>query len=107
MTSSQMEKFLLEFKDAWLDFPFGPETRVYKYGPDKMFAIIQDGTNPLRVSLRCDTQLAELLRSKYETVIPGVNLSAKHWITIICSGQLDDSEIEDLARLSYGLVSAN
>lgn len=110
MTHKQLEDFLLSFPNTWLDFPFGEGTSVYKVGhketgEGKLFAIIADGSKPLRVSLKCDTILAETLREKYETVLPGYHLNKKHWNTIICSGQLADDEIEDLARLSYRLVA--
>lgn len=110
MTHKELENYLLEFPNTWLDFPFGEGTSVYKYGnketgEGKLFAIITDGSKPLRVSLKCDPQLAVLLREKYETVVPGYHLNKKHWNTIICSGQLTDDEIKDLARLSYRLVS--
>lgn len=112
MTHKELEEYLLSFPGAWLDYPFGEGTSVYKVGhkdvPDeteKMFALIADGTTPLRVSLKCDPQLAETLREKYETVLPGYHLNKKHWNTIICSGQLGDDEIKDLAHLSYQLVT--
>lgn len=110
MDHKEFEKYLLSFPDTWLDFPFGEGTSVYKYGDKasgegKMFALIADGTKPLRVSLKCDPILAETLREKYETVVPGYHLNKKHWNTIICSGQLTDEEIKDLAHLSYQLVS--
>jgi len=90
-------------------FPFGEGTSVYKIGhkdtgQGKMFALIADGSKPLRVSLKCDPVLAETLREKYETIVPGYHLNKKHWNTIICSGQLDEEEIKDLVRLSYRLV---
>lgn len=112
MTHKELEDYLLEFPNAWLDFPFGEGTSVYKIGhketgEGKMFAIIADNTNPLRVSLKCDPLLAESLREKYESVVPGYHLNKKHWNTIICSGQLSDDEIKDLARLSYNLVNAS
>lgn len=111
MTHKEIEEYLLGFPNAWLDFPFGEGTSVYKIGhketgEGKMFAIIQDESKPLRISLKCDPQLAENLREKYETVVPGYHLNKKHWNTIICSGQLSDEEIRDLANLSYQLVSA-
>lgn len=110
MTHKEMEEYLLAFPNTWLDFPFGEGTSVYKVGDKaagegKLFAIIADGSNPLRVSLKCDPQLAETLREKYETVVPGYHLNKKHWNTIICSGQLSDDEVKDLARLSYDLVT--
>lgn len=110
MTHKELEAYLLEFPGTWLDYPFGEGSSVYKWGDKetgegKMYAIIQDGTKPLRVSLKCDPNLAETLREKYETVVPGYHLNKKHWNTIICSGQLSDEEIKDLARLSYNLVA--
>ncbi len=109
MDHKKIEEYLLSFPNAWLDFPFGEGTSVYKIGHKetgggKMFALIADGSKPLRLSLKCDPQLAETLREKYETVVPGYHLSKNHWNTIICSGQLSDQEIFDLANLSYQLV---
>lgn len=110
MTHKDLEEFLLSMPNVWLDFPFGEGVSVYKVGHKesgggKLFAIIADNSNPLRVSLKCDPQLAEKLREKYETVLPGYHLNKKHWNTIICSGQLSDEEIKDLARHSYQLVA--
>lgn len=108
MTHKEFEDYLLQFAKVWLDYPFGEGTAVYKYGdkPEgKIVAIVAEGSKPLRVSLKCDPQLAVNLREKYETVLPGYHLNKKHWNTIICSGQLSDDEIFDLTRLSYRLVS--
>lgn len=92
-----------------LDYPFGKDVAVYKFGDTdgKMFALIQEGSKPLRVSLKCDPGLAELLREKYETVLPGYHLNKKHWNTIICSGQIPDDEFRDLIRHSYELVATS
>jgi predicted DNA-binding protein (MmcQ/YjbR family) len=112
MTHKELEEYLLSFSNSWLDYPFGEDTAVYKVGhketgEGKIFALIAQGSNPLRVSLKCDPILAETLREKYETVVPGYHLNKKHWNTIICTGQLDNEEIKDLARLSYNLVAKN
>ena len=111
MTHKELEAQLLAYPNTWLDFPFGEGTSVYKVGDKdtnsgKMFAIIADGSKPLRVSLKCDPQLAETLREAYESVQPGYHLNKKHWNTILCSGQLEEDQIKDLARLSYDLVAA-
>lgn len=106
---------------AWLDYPFGEEVAVYKIGgkqlgiegnkvqPEsqsegKMFALIAEGKDPIRLSLKCDPTLAQILRSKYESVMPGYHLNKQHWNTIILSGQLPDQEILDLIDHSYQLV---
>jgi predicted DNA-binding protein (MmcQ/YjbR family) len=108
ITHKQIEKFILSLAGSRLDYPFGEGVAVYKAGPtpekEKMFALIQEGTNPLRLSLKCDPLLAETLRAKYETVLPGYHLNKKHWNTIICSGQLEEQEIKDLIVHAYELV---
>lgn len=110
MTHKELETFLLNFPNTWLDFPFGEATSVYKVGDKasgegKLFALIANDSKPLRVSLKCDPLLARNLRDKYESVLPGYHLNKKHWNTILCTGQLTDDELLDLARLSYQLVT--
>ncbi len=110
MDHKVLEEYVLSMPNSWLDYPFGKDVAVYKVGhketgEGKMFALIAEGSDPVRISLKCDPLLAETLREKYETVLPGYHLNKKHWNTVICTGQLSDSEIEDLVRLSYNLVA--
>lgn len=105
-THKEIQDYLLSFEGAVLDFPFGEGTSVYRIGDDsnKMFALIADGTKPLRLSLKCDPLLALKLREDYETVLPGYHLNKKHWNTIICSGQVDEENLKSMILLSYNLV---
>ena len=109
MTHKELEEYILSFPNTWLDFPFGEGTSVYKVGHKetnhgRLFALIADGSDPIRISLKCDPLLALNLREKYESVLPGYHLNKKHWNTILCTGQLSQDEIYDLIRLSYHLV---
>ena len=106
LSHKEVEEILLEYKGAYLDYPFGEEVAVYKVG-DKMFALIAEGKEPVRLSLKCDPLLANKLREEYEEVLPGYHLNKKHWNTIVLSGQLSKQEIIDLIRLSYDLVYDN
>lgn len=90
--------------NAVLDYPFGENTAVYKVN-DKMFALVTENKKPLQLSLKCDPLLAETLRERYESVLPGYHLNKKHWNTILLTGQLSDEEIKDLIVHSYNLVS--
>lgn len=110
MTHEDFEKYILSLPEVWLDYPFGEKIATYKFGKanngeGRLVALVQIGSKPLRVSLKCDPLLAKNLREKYETVLPAENLSKKYWNTVICSGQLADDEVLDLARLSYEIVS--
>jgi predicted DNA-binding protein (MmcQ/YjbR family) len=106
MNHKAVEQFLLSLPNAKLDYPFGEQVAVYKVN-DKMFALIAEKSDPLRISLKCDPNLSQNLREKYETVTPGYHLNKKHWNTIILTGQLDWSEVKDLIRHSYSLVTAS
>ena len=103
-----VESFILSMSDVRLDYPFGEGVAVYKVGKsgaDKMFALISEGSNPLNISLKCDPQLAVILREKYETVMAGYHLNKKHWNTVVLSGQLNWEEVQGLIVHSYNLVT--
>ena len=109
MDHKTVEDYILSLPNAWLDYPFGTDVAVYKVGPQsdggKMFALISEGKDPVRISLKCDPQLSQLLREKYEEIMPGHHLNKKHWNTLVLSGQLEWNEVQDLIKHSYQLVS--
>jgi len=104
MNHKLIEEYLLSMANAKLDYPFGEGVAVYKVH-DKMFALISEASDPLRISLKCDPQLSVILREKYETVLEGYHLNKKHWNTVILTGQLSWEEIQGLIVHSYNLVS--
>lgn len=105
MDHKTVEDYILSFPNAKLEYPFGEGVAVYKVG-DKMFALIAEGKEPVRLSLKCDPLLAKTLREEYESVLPGYHLNKKHWNTMILTGQLSWEQVQDLIRLSYNLVTA-
>jgi predicted DNA-binding protein (MmcQ/YjbR family) len=108
MDHKTVEDFILTFDGAKRTYPFGEDVAVYKVpagGEDKMFALIPEKTVPVNISLKCDPQLAEILREKYVTVMPGYHLNKKHWNTIVLSGELPWEEIQGFITHSYNLVT--
>ena len=105
MDHKSVEEYILSMPNAVLEYPFGKDVAVYKAN-DKMFALIAEGSDPIRLSVKCDPQLAVLLREKYETVLPGYHLNKKHWNTVILTGQLPWEEIQGFIVHSYNLVTA-
>lgn len=116
MNHKTVEEYILSMANAKLDYPFGKEVAVYKVndpssktssttGQGKMFALIAEGSDPLRLSLKCDPLLAKTLREKYETVMEGYHLNKKHWNTILLTGQLSMEEVFALILHSYILVT--
>lgn len=113
MNHKAVEDYILSLPATRLDYPFGKDVAVYKVAMgekdplagEKMFALIPEKTSPVRISLKCDPQLATSLRQKYETVMPGYHLNKKHWNTVVLTGQLPWDEVKGLIDHSYQLVS--
>lgn len=109
MDHKTVEDYILSMPNAWLDYPFGEGVAVYKAGPGKtgkMFALISEGKEPVRLSLKCDPELSKTLREKYDEVMPGYHLNKKHWNTMVLTGQLAWEEVKGLIRHSHSLVTA-
>jgi predicted DNA-binding protein (MmcQ/YjbR family) len=112
MDHKELEDYILSYANTWLDYPFGKGVAVYKVGPNpdpdgnsKMFALVEESKVPVRLSLKCDPQLSQLLREKYDEIMPGYHLNKKHWNTMLLTGQLEWEDVKGLIRLSYDLVS--
>ena len=106
MTARALRKLCLGFPGAYEDFPFGPEHSVFKV-EKKLFAISALGSSPLKVSLKCEPELAESLRGSYpDAVLPGYHLNKRHWNTVLCDGSLPDEMVRDMVEDSYDLIVA-
>ena len=55
------------------------------------------------IEIRCDQQLSENLKSKYESVMDS-RYYGRGGIEVVLAGQLSPRELEDLIRLSYNLT---
>ena len=104
MTPQQLRAFCLEFNASAEEFPFGPETSVFKV-LGKMFALSALDARPLTVNLKCDPDEAVRLREKYEAVVPGWHMNKRHWNTVTVSG-VPDRVFRELIEDSYDLVVA-
>ena len=105
MDAAGLRACCLGFGGAVVDFPFGPETSVFKVG-GKMFALGRLERAPLEVSVKCEPELARDLRESYAAIRPGWHLNKRHWNTVTLDGSLDDQLVCDLVEDSYDLVVA-
>ncbi|MEY2430541.1 MAG: hypothetical protein QOC92_266 [Acidimicrobiaceae bacterium] len=71
----------------------------------KMFALSDLDGLPLEVSLKCDPDLAEALRSQHAAIRAGYHLNKRHWNTVTLDGSIDDNGIRDMIQDSYDLVA--
>ena len=105
MTPNGLRRSCLGKPGAFEDFPFGEQVSVFKVG-GKVFAIADLNGVPLEVSLKCDPDLAEALRSERPAIRPGYHLNKRHWNTVTLDGSIADDEIADMIQDSYDLVAA-
>ena len=103
MDATELRSWCVERAGVIEDFPFGPETSVFKVA-GKMFALSRlDGT-PLEVSVKCEPDLAVALRDSYPAIRPGYHLNKRHWNTITLDGSMPDQLVRDLIEDSYDLI---
>ena len=87
------------------DYPFGDEVAVFKVA-GRMFALVSLGPPPGSVSLKCDPDLAAVLRDRHAGITPGYHLNKRHWNTVTLDGSVPDEELLELIDHSYDLVVA-
>lgn len=99
-----------EFRDYCLnkphvteEFPFGPETLVFKVA-GKMFALTGLDSPEFTVNLKCSPGHAVELRDLYPEITPGYHMNKKHWNTVSLQGSLNEKMLRDLIDHSYTLV---
>ncbi len=103
MDATDLRAWCLEQTGAIEEFPFGPETSVFKVAR-KIFAISALDRTPLDVSVKCEPELAVALRHSHAAIRPGYHLDKRHWNTIVLDGSLPDQLVRDLIEDSYDLI---
>ncbi len=103
VTAEKLRSACLAQAGAVEEFPFGPQTAVFKVA-GKIFAL-SGLASPLRVSLKCEPELAEQLRAAHPEIVPGYHLNKRHWNTVSVDG-LDSRMVLDMIEDSYDLVVA-
>lgn len=87
------------------EFPFGPETLVYKVH-GKMFTA--SGIEEFDfVNLKCDPERAIELREAHAGIQPGWHMSKKHWNSVYMDGSVPEQLVKELIDHSYDLVKAS
>jgi predicted DNA-binding protein (MmcQ/YjbR family) len=113
MDAATLRQICLGFPGSYEDFPFGPETSVFKVRAaasggskqeGKMFAASALDEQNLAVSLKCDPALAAQLRSAHPEITGAWHMNKTHWNGVRLDGALPDSMVRDMVEDSYDLV---
>lgn len=104
MNVETIRDYCLAKDGAEESMPFGETTLVFKVNT-KMFLLLSLGNNgPVSFNVKCNPELAEELREKYDAVQPGYHMNKKHWNTVIVDGSVPDGLLKEWIDLSYDLV---
>tara|TARA_B100000470_G_scaffold183974_1_gene148938 strand:- start:238 stop:624 length:387 start_codon:yes stop_codon:yes gene_type:complete len=106
MNGEQARSYFLSLPEAIEDFPFRPETPVFKI-KNKMFGFLRYKEGVGHINLKCNPEEAMVMRDIFESVIPGYHMNKEHWNTVILDGTVPREEIESMIKTSYALVVQN
>ncbi|UKA63182.1 MmcQ/YjbR family DNA-binding protein [Arthrobacter sp. FW306-04-A] len=113
MDAATLRRICLGFPGVFEDFPFGPETSVFKVRSavsagakqeGKMFAASAMDNRNLAVSLKCDPSLAVQLRAAHPEITGAWHMNKTHWNGVRLDGALPDTMVRDMVEDSYDLV---
>lgn len=85
--------------------PLRPEILVYRIA-GKMFALVDWQAEPLTINLKCEPELALLLRELHPEVKPGWHMNKQHWNTVTLSDTLASNLWQGWVHHSYERVVA-
>lgn len=103
MDIEELREYCLSRPATTEEFPFGPDTLVFKVG-QKMFALTNLEGYPSTFNAKCDPERAIELRAEYPAIAPGWHMNKKHWNTITLDGSLPTPLVKELIDHSYELV---
>lgn len=99
-----VREYCLRKKSVTEEFPFGPETLVFKVN-GKIFLLSGLDEKPFSFNVKCNPDRAIELREKYEEVTPGYHMNKKHWNTVNADGRISAKELLEMIDHSYNLVA--
>ncbi|MFC9770706.1 MULTISPECIES: MmcQ/YjbR family DNA-binding protein [unclassified Pseudarthrobacter] len=115
MDPDLLRKICLSFPGAFEDYPFGPETSVFKVRAHiaggtrheaKLFALSSMDPGDFYVNLKCDPSLAVQLRAAHPAIDGAWHMNKTHWNGVRLDGSLPDDMVRDMVEDSYDLVVA-
>ena len=113
MDPNALRKICLSFPGAYEDFPFGPETSVFKVRAHiaggarheaKLFALSSMEEHDFYVNLKCEPALAVQLRAVPPAITGAWHMNKTHWNGVRLDGSLPDGMVRDMVEDSYDLV---
>lgn len=90
-----------EFQPAWQAYKYLLCGKMYAY-----IGIDDRNTRPI-VTLKLEPAFSDMLRSKYEDIVPGYYMNKIHWSTVYLDGNVPQDVLADIVHASYQLVRSS
>jgi predicted DNA-binding protein (MmcQ/YjbR family) len=103
MNIETLRTYCIKKKGVTEEFPFGPETLVFKV-KGKVFLLTSLGGEGLQFNVKSDPDKAVDLRDRYDAIQPGYHMNKKHWNTVIVDGSVPMQLLKEMIDDSYELV---
>lgn len=99
----KLRTYCLSKKGVTEEFPFGPDTLVFKV-LGKMFALTGLDSDVFSINLKCESEQMAYWREKYPAVQPGYHMNKQHWNTVFIDGSISQKELLTMVDHSYSEV---
>ena len=104
MNVEEVRDYCLRKKAVTEEFPFDSDTLVFKV-MGKIFLLMGLTSEPFRVNLKMNPELAEQYREKYFDVQPGYHMNKKMWNSVyFATGNIPRKELVWMIDHSYDEV---
>lgn len=109
MNIEDFRNYCLAFKGVTEKMPFGKATSEYDRNLlvfsvlDKWFCFVNIDVFDF-CDIKCNPELIENLKERYDGIRPGYHMNKKHWISVYFNRDVPDNMIMELVRQSYDIV---
>ena len=90
-----------EFQSAWQAYKYLIGGKMYAY-----IGIDDRNGRPI-ITLKLEPAFRDMLRSKYEDIVPGYYMNKQHWSTVYLDGNVPQDVLADIVYASYKLVRSS
>lgn len=87
-----------EFQPAWQAFKYLLGGKMYAY-----IGINDQNGRPI-MTLKLDPAYSDMLRNKYNDIIPGYYMNKQHWSTVYLDSEVPRQVIADMVRAAHKVV---
>lgn len=90
-----------EFQPAWQAYKYLLRGKMYAY-----IGIDDHNRRPI-VTLKLDPTFSDILRCKYEDIVPGYYMNKLHWSTVYLDGDVPQDVLADIVCASYQWIRSS